>query len=244
MKRRIQQGFTLIELMIVVAIIGILAAVALPAYQDYTIRAKITEGLSLADDAKKAATIGVSTHARPDQRRDHLERRSRRPGHRVEVRHQRADHRRFGPDHHHYNAPAVGVGAAANTITLTPWMRNTAAGSAYAGALTAGTSGAIDWGCSSATVADRHDRREPDHHPGCRYRSGQVRPVGLPLSVLALSQEGASAPFSMFVPCHPAERGTQTVLTTPVPVFSSIPARRGQAGGRLASPPQVTTTAE
>ena len=54
--KRIQKGFTLIELMIVVAIIGILAAVALPAYQDYTIRAKITEGLSLAASAKTALT--------------------------------------------------------------------------------------------------------------------------------------------------------------------------------------------
>ena len=50
--KKVQQGFTLIELMIVVAIVGILAAVALPAYQDYTIRGRVTEGLSLAADAK------------------------------------------------------------------------------------------------------------------------------------------------------------------------------------------------
>jgi len=54
--RSAQKGFTLIELMIVVAIIGILAAVALPAYQDYTIRAKITEGLTLASQLKTAVT--------------------------------------------------------------------------------------------------------------------------------------------------------------------------------------------
>ena len=53
-KRSVQQGFTLIELMIVVAIIGILAAVALPAYQDYTVRAKVTEVILAASGAKLA----------------------------------------------------------------------------------------------------------------------------------------------------------------------------------------------
>jgi type IV pilus assembly protein PilA len=78
MKAQMQKGFTLIELMIVVAIIGILAAVALPAYQDYTVRAKMSEVIGLAAAAKTsiseyyvtmgemptgAATAGVNTSA-------------------------------------------------------------------------------------------------------------------------------------------------------------------------------------
>ena len=57
--KKVQQGFTLIELMIVVAIIGILAAIAIPAYQDYTIRSQVSEGLSLAAGAKTAVAENV-----------------------------------------------------------------------------------------------------------------------------------------------------------------------------------------
>jgi type IV pilus assembly protein PilA len=58
--KSVQKGFTLIELMIVVAIIGILAAVAIPAYQDYTVRAKVQEGVNLSNPARTSLGIACS----------------------------------------------------------------------------------------------------------------------------------------------------------------------------------------
>ena len=62
MKRSLQKGFTLIELMIVVAIIGILAAVALPAYQDYTVRAKVSELILAASSGRTGPGLSPKAH--------------------------------------------------------------------------------------------------------------------------------------------------------------------------------------
>ena len=151
MKRSIQKGFTLIELMIVVAIIGILAAVALPAYQDYTIRAKITEGLGLSSDAKNAVTIGVSTANDLANAATTFNAQAGGKGVTSKYVDSVLITGGTGLISVTYLPAAVGVGAAQKLLTLTPWMRDTAAGQAYAVALAAGATGSVDWGCASAS---------------------------------------------------------------------------------------------
>lgn len=146
------RGFTLIELMIVVAIVGILASIALPAYNDYTVRGRVSEGISLLGAAKKAVVADVATIADLGVAATTWNNQAGGVGATSKYVNQITIDGATGVVTIVFNSANIGNIPVNATLLITPYVKTSAgAPITYADSLTNGAPGVIDWSCSSAT---------------------------------------------------------------------------------------------
>ena len=160
MKRSIQKGFTLIELMIVVAIIGILAAVALPAYQDYTVRTRVSEGMTLASGAKSmvnevATARDLTVAAGTWNAQQGSTGATSKYVKSVQI------NATSGVITVVYDKANVGAIPDDATLVMTPSVRIGSAYSALNTVLAGSETGVVDWSCGSVTTATAKARSMP-----------------------------------------------------------------------------------